>query len=491
MQQHFQDIRNNIIGINHSFVSPFGKKRILYADWTASGRMYKPIEDFMMNEVYPYVANTHTRTTFTGSHMTELYQQSLQKIKAHVGAGANEVIISSNAGMTGVINKFQRMLGLRLHENFEDKITIPDNERPVVFITHMEHHSNHTTWLETICEVVVIPPNEQNEVDLIAFEKLLATYAQRKLKIASVTACSNVTGVYTPYHKIAAIIHQHGGLCFVDFACNAPYVDINMNPAIPNEYLDAIFFSPHKFLGGPGSSGILVFKKELYQNATPDHPGGGTVVWTSPYEKHVYKTDIESREDGGTPGFIQTIRVAKAIELKEAMGSANIQEREEELLERLWQRVEKMDSVKILEPGIRHRQAILSLVFDDMHYHMVVKALNDMFGIQARGGCSCAGTYGHHLYGLDHDASLHIKDEIVSGNPLVRIGWVRISLHPTMLESEIDFIADAVQFVINQKEVIKKLYQYDTAKKEFYLDQEALQTLQLPEEIFTGSFATA
>lgn len=239
-----------------------------------------------------------------------------------------------------------------------------------------------------------------------------------------------------------------------------------------------------------GSSGILVFKKDLYKNATPDHPGGGTVVWTSPYEKHVYKTDIESREDGGTPGFIQTIRVAKAIELKELMGAANIQQREEELLERLWQRVEKIDSIKILEPGIRHRQAILSLVFDDMHYHMVVKALNDIFGIQARGGCSCAGTYGHHLYGLDHDASLHIKDEIVSGNPLVRIGWVRISLHPTMLESEIDFIADAVQYVADNKETIKKLYQYDTAKKEFYLDESALQTVKLPDEVLSRSVAT-
>ncbi len=489
--QHFEDIRKNIIGINHYFVSPFGKKKILYADWTASGRMYKPIEDYMMAEVYPYVANTHTRTTYTGTHMTELYQNSLKKIKEHVGAGSDEAIISSNAGMTGVINKFQRLLGLKLHENFADKISIPENERPIVFITHMEHHSNHTTWLETICDVEIISPNDAGEVDLAYFETLVQRYANRKTKIASVTACSNVTGVYTPYKKIAAIIHKYGGYCFVDFACSAPYTEINMNPKEKDEHLDAIFFSPHKFLGGPGSAGILVFKKKLYHNVTPDHPGGGTVVWTSPYEKHVYKADIESREDGGTPGFIQTIRVAKAIELKEEMGIANIQQREEELLERLWARVEKLDGVKILEPGIRHRQAILSLVFDDVHYHMVVKALNDMFGIQTRGGCSCAGTYGHHLYGLDHDASIHIKDEIVGGNPLVRIGWVRVSLHPTMLDAEIDYIADAIEFIARNKSLLKKLYQYDKVKKEFYLDEGALQQETIPEFITNASLAEA
>jgi selenocysteine lyase/cysteine desulfurase len=355
----------------------------------------------------------------------------------------------------------------------------------------MEHHSNHTTWLETICDVEIISPNDTGEVDLAYFETLVQRYANRKTKIASVTACSNVTGVYTPYKKIAAIIHKHGGYCFVDFACSAPYTEINMNPAEKDEYLDAIFFSPHKFLGGPGSAGILVFKKKLYHNVTPDHPGGGTVVWTSPYEKHVYKADIESREDGGTPGFIQTIRVAKAIELKEEMGVTNIQQREEELLERLWARVEKLDGVKILEPGIRHRQAILSLVFEDVHYHMVVKALNDMFGIQTRGGCSCAGTYGHHLYGLDHDASIHIKDEIVGGNPLVRIGWVRVSLHPTMLDAEIDYIADAIEFVAGNKALLKKLYQYDKVKKEFYLDENALQQETIPAFITNTSLAEA
>lgn len=472
MHNHFLDIRKNIIGINHTFVSPFGKKKILYADWTASGRMYKPIEDYMMEEVYPYVANTHTETTYTGSYMTNLYHDSLQAIKTHVGAGTNEVIIASNSGMTGVINKLQRILGFRLHEHFHNKVTISDNERPVVFITHMEHHSNHTTWLETICDVVIIPPAKHGGVDLEAFESLIEQYKNRETKIASVTACSNVTGIYTPYHQIAEIAHKHNGYCFVDFACSGPYVDINMNPDNAAQQLDAVFLSPHKFLGGPGSSGVVVFKKNLYKNVVPDHPGGGTVRWTSPFEKHLYLDDIEMREDGGTPPFLQTIRVAKAVELKEYMGTVNIQEREEQLLDRLWKRIEAINDVTILESNVRHRQAILSLQFDGLYFNQVVRALNDMFGIQSRGGCSCAGTYGHYLNDLDYDKSLELRHEIEKGNALVKPGWVRISLHPTMLESEMDYIADAIQVITDNKDDIQALYKVDG--NDFKLDESIL-----------------
>lgn len=472
MHNHFLDIRKNIIGINHTFVSPFGKKKILYADWTASGRMYKPIEDYMMEEVYPYVANTHTETTYTGSYMTNLYHQSLHDIKAHVGAGNNEVIIASNSGMTGVINKLQRILGFRLHEHFHNKVTISDNERPVVFITHMEHHSNHTTWLETICDVVIIPPAKHGGVDLEAFESLIEQYKDRETKIASVTACSNVTGIYTPYHQIAEIAHKHGGYCFVDFACSGPYVDINMNPENAAQQLDAVFLSPHKFLGGPGSSGVVVFKKNLYNNLVPDHPGGGTVLWTSPYEKHIYLDDIEMREDGGTPAFLQAIRVAKAIELKEYMGTKQIQEREELLLNILWERLSKMQGMTILENNIKHRQAIVSLQFDNFYFNMVVRALNDIFGIQSRGGCSCAGTYGHYLNDVSFDKSVEIRKEVEGGNALVKPGWVRISLHPTMTESEMDYIADALQFILDNKKEIEAIYK--VVGNDFKLDSNML-----------------
>jgi len=460
MQQHLLEVRNNTIGINHSITTPFGDKKLLYADWTASGRMYQPIEDYLIQEVYPYVANTHTETTYTGSHMTNLYHDSLQNIKRHVGAGEHEVIIASDSGMTGVMNKFQRILGLRLHENFTDKINIPEEERPVVFITHMEHHSNHTSWLETICEVVIIPVTEEGRIDLSAFDSLLEDHNNRKVKIASVTAASNVTGVNVPYHEIAGIVHKHGGYCFVDFACSAPYVDIKMYPEQQDQYLDAVLFSPHKFLGGPGSSGVLIFRKELYKNAVPDHPGGGTVIWTSPFAKHNYMADIEAREDGGTPGFLQTIRAAKTIELKDYMGTGFINERKQLLLNTLWEEVAKMNRVRILEDDIRDRQAILSLQFENLYFETVVRALNDIFGIQTRGGCSCAGTYSHYLNNISYEQSETIKQQVIKGNLIARPGWVRISLHPTMKLDEVRYIAYALQFVLDNEEAMKKIYTY-------------------------------
>ena len=180
------------------------------------------------------------------------------------------------------MNKFQRILGLRIPENLKGNVQIPEKERPVIFITHMEHHSNQTTWLETIGEVVILEPSSTGEIDVPQLEELLQKYRERPLKIGSFTACSNVTGIETPYRQLAKIMHQHGGLCFVDFAASAPYVKIDMHPEDPLERLDAIVFSPHKFLGGPGTSGVLVFDSRLYSNQVPDHPGGGTVLWTNP-----------------------------------------------------------------------------------------------------------------------------------------------------------------------------------------------------------------
>lgn len=458
MQQHLLEVRNNTIGINNKFQTPFGEQTLLYADWTASGRMYRPIEEYMINEVYPFVANTHTDTTHTSSLMTNLYHQSLHNIKKHVGAGVDDVIISEGSGMTGVMCKFQRILGFRLHEKYSDKIFISEDQRPVVFITHMEHHSNHTSWLETICDVVIIPITKDNKIDLVAFDALIDEYKNRATKIASVTAASNVTGVETPYHEIAGIIHRHGGYCFVDFACSAPYVDMQMYPEKADQYLDAVLFSPHKFLGGPGSSGVLIFRKELYKNTVPDHPGGGTVLWTSPYDKHHYLNDIEAREDGGTPAFLQIIRAAKAIELKDYMGTAYMKEQKDVLLNTLWDKVATMKGVRILEDGIRDRQAILSLQFENFYFETVVKALNDIFGIQTRGGCSCAGTYSHYLNNIGPEQSKNIMQHVTNGNLNARPGWVRISLHPTMKVDEAEYIAHALQFILDNETMVKELY---------------------------------
>jgi len=322
LEAYFKKYRDNIIGVDKSFQSPYGEKPIVYADWTASGRLYEPIEKKMRYEFYPLVGNTHTETNITGSSMTMAYHNALHLIKKHVNAGPTDLIISSGSGMTGVVNKFQRILGLKVYEKHRKYIDLPIDERPLVFITHMEHHSNQTTWLETIADVEIINPDSDGLVDLEHFADLLEQYKYRKVKYAAVTACSNVTGIETPYYKMAEMMHEAGGYIFVDFACSAPYVNINMHPGDEKQKLDAIFFSPHKFLGGPGTSGILIFCKSLYHNTIPDNPGGGTVDWTNPWGKHKYLDDIEMREDGGTPSFLQTIKTALCVKLKEEMEPA-------------------------------------------------------------------------------------------------------------------------------------------------------------------------
>jgi len=281
-ENYFKPFREQIIGSDVSFDTPYGLKKMIYADWAASGRLYQPIENKMQQEIGPYVANTHTETNFSGSIMTQAYFKAQHIIKEHVNAGPKDIILTTGSGMTRVVNKFQRILGLKLPEKLRKYVSTPEELRPVIFVTHMEHHSNHTSWMETIGDVVCIEPDEQGMVDLTDLDRLLHKYEERKIKIAAVSAGSNVTGLQPPYHEIAKRMHKQGGLCFVDFAYSAPYVKIDMHPSNEAERLDAIYFSPHKMLGGPGSAAVLVFDSDLYKNKTPDNPGGGTVKWTNP-----------------------------------------------------------------------------------------------------------------------------------------------------------------------------------------------------------------
>ncbi len=467
LETYFEPFRRNMIGQDQEFDTPFGKKKIVYADWTASGRMYKPIEDILQERIMPFVANTHTETNVTGSSMTLAYKKAREIIKKHVHASKNDILISSNSGMTGVVNKLQRILGLKLHEKFDGMIDIDSNSRPVVFVTHMEHHSNQTSWIETIAEVVVLSANEQGLVDLKDFENKLNLYKDRKLKIAAITSYSNVTGLSTPYHTMAGMIHRAGGYCFVDFACSAPYIDIDMYPENPDEYLDAIYFSPHKFLGGPSGTGILIFNQKLYSNRVPDNPGGGTVDWTNPWGEHKYLDEIEAREDGGTPAFLQTIRVAYSILLKEKMGVKNMLDREHEILALIWKRFDQLPNVRILAGQHRDRLGVISFHIDELHFNLAVKLLNDHFGIQVRGGCSCAGTYGHYLLEVSYEYSKSLTDEISKGFLANKPGWIRISIHPTMTNDEVNFIMDSIEALSKNHKSWAQDYHYDKHTNEW------------------------
>jgi selenocysteine lyase/cysteine desulfurase len=467
LEQYFAPFRAGVIGQDHPHPTAGGPGRIVYADWTASGRLYRPIEDYLTNVLGPLVANTHTEATFTGTSMTHAYHQAQAIIKAHVNAGPNDILIAQGSGMTGVVNKFQRMLGLRIPEQLSERVAIRDEEKPLVVITHLEHHSNQTSWEECAVHVEIIRRGEDALPDFDDLRDILERNAHRPMRIGAFSACSNVTGIVTPVHKMAAIMHEYGGLCFADFAASAPYVDINMHPADPAQRLDAIYFSPHKFLGGPGASGVLVFDGSLYQLKVPDQPGGGTVMWTNPWGGHRFVDSIEAREDGGTPGFLQTIRAALAIRLKEAMTVEKIHAREQELCAIFLEEVGKDPSIKLLEPQCRDRLCIFSFYSLEKHYNLIVKLLDERFGVQVRGGCSCAGTYGHILLHVDHATSDRITCEIDSGDLSNKPGWVRASLHPTMSDAEVVDIACAIREVMAHYHEWKDDYEFQPETGEF------------------------
>lgn len=469
MERIFIPFRDQIVGIDQHFDSPSGRVPLVYADWIASGRLYLPIEKKITETFGPFIGNTHTETSETGTLMTKAYHLAQKKIKEHVNASPDDVIITAGFGMTAVVNKLQRILGLKscgMSPIGHD--CLDDNHRPVVFITHMEHHSNHTSWFETMADVIQIPPAPDLLIDLEQLRELLEKYKDRKIKIGSFTACSNVTGIETPYHAMARLMHEHEGLCFVDFAASAPYRQINMHPGDPMESLDAIFFSPHKFLGGPGSSGVLIFNKKLYsEHRPPDQPGGGTVDWTNAWGEYKYIDDIEAREDGGTPGFLQAIRAALSIELKNQMRIENITEREEELVESAFSQLDDIPGLRLLADNQRKRLGIISFYLEDIHFNLVVKLLNDRFGIQVRGGCACAGTYGHYLLDVSYDKSHQITELISSGDLSLKPGWVRLSLHPTMTDAELSYIMNAIREVRQNHHHWEKDYLYNRSTNEF------------------------
>ena len=432
-----------------------------------AGRLYVPIEQKFLEDFGPFIANTHTETNVTGTLMTKSYRYAHKYIKKHVNASPGDVIITAGYGMTSVVNKLQRILSLKGCGSMYERDCQKLKNRPVVFVTHMEHHSNQTSWFETIADVVQLNPDPNLLVDPEELSRQLKKYADREFKIGAFTACSNVTGVRTPYHKLASIMHEYGGLCFIDFAASAPYEDINMNPEDPLEKLDAIYFSPHKFLGGPGSSGVLIFDSMMYKSTVPDNPGGGTVDWTNPWGKYKYVDDIEAREDGGTPGFLEAIKAALSIELKEQMGVKNILDREEELLKIAFPLLRKIPGIKILADQIEDRLGIISFYHEKIHFNLLVKLLNDRFGIQVRGGCACAGTYGHYLLQVSYEKSQEITDKINHGDLSEKPGWVRWSLHPVMTNQEVYFFIDALKAIVKNIHKWEKDYVYLIRKNEY------------------------
>lgn len=470
-------LRAQTLGADAPIRTPFGERLLVYADYTASGRCLGFVEDYCCGLAALY-ANSHTEDSLTGHTMTHLLHEAEAAIKRAVNAGPGGKVICCGTGSTGAIHKLQEILGVAippatlqfLRESLgEDTDRTIREAQPVVFVGPYEHHSNEVTWREGLATVVEIDLDADGALDLSHLDRLLQDpqYEGRKL-MGSFSSASNVTGLKSPVHEIARLLHSRGAIALFDYAASAPYVPIDMNPADdPAGKLDAVFFSPHKFIGGPGSAGVLVFDEALYpKDLAPSVGGGGTVDYVGP-QGHDFTDDIEAREKAGTPGLFQIIRAALALEIKRELGIRTIQSREDELLNFALSRWAAHERIEILGPADPvKRIGIVSFNIADgnggyLHPKLVTTLLNDLFGIQSRAGCSCAGPYGHRLLAIDQETSERYRNIIRAGNHGVKPGWCRVGFHYTMDDAEGAYVTDAVEFIANHGSCFVPLYNFD------------------------------
>lgn len=447
-------LRADIIGDGRALETPFGTVPLVYADYTASGRAVGRVEDWIRREVLPTYANTHSAASCCGARTTRMFEAARAELRRALNARPDDQLVFCGAGATAAIHKWIDLLDLRAPRALA---AAP----PTVIIGPYEHHSNELPWRELDCDLRIVPLAADGTLDVDALAALLAGLPRARRLIAAFSAASNVTGIRTDIARVNALIHAHGGLCGWDFAAAAPYVAMDLQAA---GGLDAVFFSPHKFLGGPGAPGVLVFDARTIERASPTRAGGGTVTFVS-RERHRYVASPTRREEAGTPDIIGAIRAALAMRLKLEIGVASIEARESHLLARALERFDACARIELLGGRAAPRLPILSFRIRHgdgvLHDGFVVTLLNDLFGIQARGGCSCAGRYGHELLGIDEDESLRIEQRVLEDGVGHRPGWIRIGLHYAMDDAVVDYLLTAVELIAAHGAALLDEYRHD------------------------------
>lgn len=452
-------LQEGVIGAGAELETPEGRRPLRYFDYIATGRFHRAIEDELNTRVLPMMSNTHTETSWTGRYMTHLYEGAFRRIAAYLHAGPDDIVLPVGSGSTGAVNRLIQIMGLRVPSQLEDRYElsrlIPDADRPVIFRSQMEHHSNDITWRETIGESVYVGFDASGRVSPEHLDAQLQKCRARTFKIGTFSAASNVTGIRNDVHALARVLHRHGALAFFDYAAAGPYVPIDMHPVRadgtpdPEAALDAVFLSMHKFLGGPRSPGLLIANRALFSNRVPAEPGGGTVLYTSPTE-HVYLSDTSHRETGGTPPIAGSIQAGLCFDLKHAIGTDRIHRVEHGYLRRALAEWTRNPSLEILGDLDTERLAVVSMIFKGLHYNFVVALLSDFFGIQVRGGCMCAGPYGHELLQIDPSVSQGIKRQLEMGRGGVKPGWVRVGFSPVTTEADFQVLLEGVEFVTSR-----------------------------------------